>query len=62
MIGTITRNNEFMDFIEQKEKKSLQISEMSEDEVILAAEKAGNFDYLKEPSNDIYALNDGESL
>ena len=44
----------FIDFLEQ--------NEMSEDEVILAAEKAGTFDYLKDPKNDIYTLDDGEPL
>jgi hypothetical protein len=53
---------EFIDFIEQKEKKSLQVNEMSDIEVIIAAEKTGAFDYLNDSSNDIYSLDDGEPL
>jgi hypothetical protein len=53
---------EFVDFIEQKEKKSLQVNEMSNMEVVIAAEKTGSFDYLNDPSNDIYTLEDGKLL
>jgi hypothetical protein len=45
---------EFIDFLEQKGKKSLYDNEMSDMEIIIAAEKTGSFDYLNDPSNDIY--------
>lgn len=53
---------EFVDFMEQKEKKTLRIDEMTDLEVLIAAEKTGSFDYLNDPSNDIYTLEDGESV
>jgi hypothetical protein len=53
---------EFVDFMEQKEKKTSQISEMTDLEVLIATEKTGSFDYLNDPSNDIYTLEDGENL
>lgn len=53
---------EFIDFLEQKGKKSLYNNEMSNVEIIIAAEKTGSFDYLNDPSNDIYNLEDGEPL
>jgi len=53
---------EFVDFIEQKEKKSLSVNEMTDTDVIVAAEKTGSFDCLNDPSNDIYSLDDGEPL
>jgi len=53
---------EFVDFIEQKEKQPLHVNEMSDLEVIIAAEKTGSFHDLNDPSNDIYTLEDGEPL
>ncbi|MEQ8192369.1 MAG: hypothetical protein ABRQ39_30665 [Candidatus Eremiobacterota bacterium] len=54
---------EFVDFIEQKEKNfSHKIQEMTGKEVLIAAEKTGTFDFLNDPSNDIYTLEDGEPL
>ncbi|MEQ8190292.1 MAG: hypothetical protein ABRQ39_20155 [Candidatus Eremiobacterota bacterium] len=53
---------EFIDFLEQKGKKSIYYNEMSNMEIIIAAEKTGSFDYLNDPSNDIYTIEDGEPL
>ena len=53
---------EFIDFIEHRVRQSEKNSEMSDYEVLVAVEKTGSFDFLHEPSEDIYTLNDGEPL
>jgi len=35
---------------------------MSDAELLLAAERAGSFDFLNDPSEDVYTLADGEPL
>ncbi len=54
--------SEFIDFIEYRVNKSGKDSEMSDCELIIAAEHTGSFDFLNESSEDIYTLNDGEPL
>jgi len=36
--------------------------EMSDAEVLLAAERTGSFDFLNDSSEDIYTLEEGEPL
>lgn len=50
------------EFIEQKARSSRQFTEMSDAEVLLAAEQTGSFDFLNDSSEDIYTLEDGEPL
>ena len=54
--------SEFIDFIGQKTKDSLQISEMNDAEVLIAAERTGSFEFLNDSSENIYTLDDGEPL
>ena len=47
----------------RKEKiSSDKIIEMTDEEVLIAAEKTGSFDFLCDPLEDIYTLEDGEPL
>jgi hypothetical protein len=53
---------EFVEFIEQKMIQSAENTELSDTEILLAAEQTGSFDFLHEPSEDIYTTDDGEPL
>jgi hypothetical protein len=53
---------EFVEFIEQKIMQSDEKSEMSDAEILFAAEQTGSFDFLHEPSENIYTSEDGEPL
>jgi len=54
--------SEFIEFIEQKTRQIHAYTEMSDKEVLLAAEKTGSFDFWNDPIEDIYTLEDGEPL
>ncbi len=53
---------EFVEFLEQKAIQSVENTELSDTEILLAAEQTGSFDFLHEPSEDIYTTDDGEPL
>jgi len=54
--------SEFIEFVEQKARHFPQFTEISDAEVLLAAEQTGSFDFLNDSSEDIYTLEDGEPL
>lgn len=43
-------------------ERSIRYTEMSDEEVLLVAEQSGSFDFLNDPSEDIYTLQDGEPI
>ncbi|HAO20649.1 MAG TPA: hypothetical protein DCQ37_09380 [Desulfobacteraceae bacterium] len=53
---------QFIEFIEQKLRRFRKSEEMDDAEILFAAEQTGSFDFLHEPSEDIYTLEDGEPL
>ncbi len=53
---------QFIELIEQKFRRFCKSEEMDDAEILLAAEQTGSFDFLHEPSEDIYTLEDGEPL
>ncbi|TES92557.1 MAG: hypothetical protein E3J87_05050 [Candidatus Cloacimonadota bacterium] len=54
--------SEFVEFLEQKAKRTSHFTEMSNREVLLVAEQTGSFEFLNDASEDIYTLEDGEPL
>ncbi len=54
--------SKFIDMVEKRTDQESVITEMNDEEIILAAEKAGTFDFLNEPEEDIYTLEDGIPL
>ncbi len=52
----------FIEYMIQMLKDESRQLEMSDKEVLLAAEKSGSFDFLHDDSEDIYSLEDGEPI
>lgn len=53
---------EFIDFLDYRTRHSMAYREMNDAEILIAAEQTGSFDFLDDPSEDIYSLTDGSPL